>query len=72
MKMLPGNESSQTIALSQVLAQRRVQTVSLQKPPQIIQQVDAMAGSSQQQGSIQTTTSQQTVNQPQNSPQMVK
>lgn len=69
--MLPGNENTQTIALSQVLAQRRVQTVSVQKPPQNMQQqitIDGNAGTSQP----QVSTTQQNITQPQNSPQLVR
>lgn len=78
IKMLSGNENS-TIALSQVLAQRRVQTVSVQKPQQNVQQqmtIDPNSVNSpgtSQQGQIQTSPNpSQTVTQPQNSPQQVK
>lgn len=75
--MLSGNENS-TIALSQVLGQRRVQTVSVQKPQQNVQQQMTIDSSSvspgtSQQGQIQTSPNpSQTVTQPQNSPQQVK
>jgi hypothetical protein len=76
IKMLSGNENS-TIALSQVLAQRRVQTLSVQKPQTVQQQmtVDASTVSpgTSQQGQIQTSPNpSQTVTQPQNSPQQVR
>jgi hypothetical protein len=56
--MLSANDSNQTIALS--LGQRRLQTVSVQKPPQNMQQItlDASSvqpGTSQQQGQMQET-----------------
>jgi hypothetical protein len=78
IKMISGNENPPTIALSQIIPQRRLQTVSVQKPPQSVQQQMTIDGSvspgpSQQQVQVQTSpnTSQQTVTQPQNSPQQV-
>jgi hypothetical protein len=77
IKMLSGNENS-TIALSQVLGQRRVQTVTVQKPQQNVQQQMTIDPSNvspgpSQQGQIQTSPNpSQTVTQPQNSPQQVK
>lgn len=72
--MLSTSESNQ-IPLTQVIAQRRLQTVSVQKPQQSIQQITLDASSvqpgSSQQGQLQTSpnTSQQTITQPQHSPQ---
>lgn len=81
MKIISANDNPQTIALSQVIAQqRRLQTVSVQKPQQNVQQqqmtMDAgLSPGTNQQGQIQIqtspNTSQQTVTQPQNSPQQV-
>lgn len=71
MKMISGNENP-PIALSQVIGQRRIQTMSVAKPQQNVQQqmtIDPSGspGTSQQ----QSPNSQQTVTQPQNSPQQV-
>lgn len=77
IKMLSGNENS-TIALTQVLAQRRVQTLSVQKPQQTVQQQmtidpNTISPGTSQQGQIQTSPNpSQTVTQPQSSPQQVR
>lgn len=72
MKMISNNENP-PMALSQVLGQRRIQTMSVAKPQQSVQQqmtIDASGspGTSQQQS---PNAVQQTVTQPQNSPQQV-
>lgn len=67
--MLTSNENPQAIALSQVIAQRRIQTVSVQKPQQNVQQ-QVTIDSGVSPGSSQTSPNptQQTVSQPQSSP----
>jgi len=76
IKMISGNDTS--IALSQVIAQRRVQTVSVQKPQQ--QSVQQMSTSSSSSSSVDASGAgpsqssanpAQTVTQPQQSPQQV-
>lgn len=72
IKMLSGNENPN---LLQVLGNRRIQTVSVQKPQQNVQQqmtVEAsVSGNQQQQQQGQMQTSPNPQAQPQNSPQQV-
>ncbi|CRL07325.1 CLUMA_CG020304, isoform A [Clunio marinus] len=72
-KMLASNENPSTIALSQVIGQRRLQAVTVQKPQSNIQQQIAIDGnvnptSTQQQLQTSSSPSQQTTSQPQHSP----
>jgi hypothetical protein len=69
--MLSSNENPN---LLQVIGNRRIQTVSVQKPPQTVQQqmtsVEASV-SPNQQGQMQTSSPSQNTTQPQHSPQQV-
>lgn len=71
--MVSGSENPQ-IALSQALAQRRIQTVSVQRPQQNIQQmtIDPSMSPATSQPQTSPVPNQQTATQPQHSPQQVK